>query len=972
MILSYITNASFLGIGDLHSLSTRLRCSGIDYKEGGGNEASSELANTAKTLTIGTSKFQQRSYSMQQETSPYSFDNDLNQDTNQLFSLPLKKKFDRTQEDIKSENAFGCGALYGSLLRREKSNKSAIDVQVIPATPNMSPAESRGSSSGDEMRNIGNDEIKVNEMKGTSRTPAITRSASAKETKSNLTSNTPSIAVQSTVEVLSSSEQEYSYTLSEVGACQNGAKSKDSARRKVSFSSDDAVDGDENKCPSDDSMAVAAGSLVSSCDEEITPTSVRRRKGGKEGNVLRAQMTIPGASNNLASMSYLQVPGQPTVIIPAVAPQLSQEAKKAQTSSQARKRRATRLMKAGSFCSITSEGDGDIFELTGELKQNENSAMTTSNHSLPPGLGSTSSEDKESRFSRSLDLRKPSDPLSEYSEFVQDDCHSDISELFGHKSPNKHPSTSTRDSSDSSGDNYQQNQESAVYNLNLENEDIVFVEIPYQGEFEMTENGLYKKVQKEPSVENTPPRQKSVIEKNRKISVDVGVQSPPPMFKSEEKQPEQPEKHRKGSNADVKKKRKVMTVKKESFVMPDTSVPSDGQAECEIEEELYESSSCSISIGSDNESSHQIITVPVTIEHPPPYMRPTAEEGPICSNIGNNPLYVEGDDNSGKNIKGSSKHVDERAPKPSSQHHHHHHHHHHGRRRSKDKYAESPSAQEKHSKQKENISQDTSMSGSFQTKHSEGDENNFSRVITTSEAGCQQAVPSSFVSRYYSSSTSMPNQGLKVIKSADCSPLPQTKHNYHHPTGVKSEEPQRRAPISVEDFMDSETNRGFNIEQTTEVDQSEATLAPGATSTGVGIRMVLVRDIGIQVSGNSPNLNLHRKFFKKTESQLIQNQNVMPISTEPNAFPDPTKNKKNKSQDRSDVEKPLHSRGAAAPFSTDSTSIIRSSENQTQLSTASSNITTKPVNLTSSSNLSKKTIDNKKDSSKKFPPEILF
>ena len=112
MILSYITNASFLGIGDLHSLSTRLRCSGIDYKEGGGNEASSEQANTAKTLTIGTSKFQQRSYSMQQETSPYSFDNDLNQDTNQLFSLPLKKKFDRTQEDLKSENAFGCGALY--------------------------------------------------------------------------------------------------------------------------------------------------------------------------------------------------------------------------------------------------------------------------------------------------------------------------------------------------------------------------------------------------------------------------------------------------------------------------------------------------------------------------------------------------------------------------------------------------------------------------------------------------------------------------------------------------------------------------------------------------------------------------------------------------------------------------------------------------------------------------------------------
>merc|ERR1712136_670120 len=121
--------------------------------------------------------------------------------------------------------------------------------------------------------------------------------------------------------------------------------------------------------------------------------------------------------------------------------------------------------------------------------------------------------------------------------------------------------------------------------------------------------------------------------------------------------------------------------------------------------------------------------------------------------------------------------------------------------------------------------------------------------------------------------------------------------------------------------------------------------------------------------GNSPNLNLHRKFFKKTESQLIQSQNVMQISKEPNAFPDPTKNKKNKSQDHPDVDKPLQSRGAAAPFS-GSASVIRSSENQTQLSSASSNITTNTVNLSSSSNLSKKTIDNKKDSSKKFPPEI--
>ena len=77
------------------------------------------------------------------------------------------------------------------------------------------------------------------------------------------------------------------------------------------------------------------------------------------------QMTVPltGSSN----MTYLTVPGQTgaVVTVPAVAPQLSPEAKRAQTSAQARKRRATRLMKVGSFCSITSEGDGDIFQVQG-------------------------------------------------------------------------------------------------------------------------------------------------------------------------------------------------------------------------------------------------------------------------------------------------------------------------------------------------------------------------------------------------------------------------------------------------------------------------------------------------------------------------------------------------------------------------------------------------------------------------------
>ena len=911
---------------------------------------------------------------MQQESSPLHNDSAHSHDANKLFSLPLQKKFEHAHNNINPDKAsssvapFGDDALYGSLVRRKESNKSAIDIKVINATPNMSPAESRGSSGDEEMRILGNDEIKSAETKSNSRTPAITRSASAKEPKT--TSNTPSIAIQSTVEVLSSSEQEYSYTLSEVGGGQNGARNKENTRRKVSFSSDDAIDGEEKASPSD-SMTVAPGSIPSFSDEEVAPTSVRRRKGCKESNTLRAQMTIPGASNNLATMSYLQVPGQPTVIMPAVAPQLSPEAKKAQTSSQARKRRATRLMKAGSFCSITSEGDGDIFELTGELKQNENSMMVTSNTSLPPYLSSASSDDKESRFSRTFDKRKPSDPLSEYSEFVHDDCHSDISELFGHKSPNKHPSTSTRESSDSSGDNDQQNQESAVYNLNIENEDIVFVEIPYKGDFELNEKGLYKKVQKESSVEDTPPRQKSVVDKDRKTSVDVGVQSPPPMFRTDERPSELPEKQGKASNAGAKKKRKVMAVKKESFVMPDTDVPADGQAECKEEEELYESSSCSISIGSDNESSHQILTVPVTIEHPPPDMRPTAEEGSGVINFDTKngseaTLYEISSDF----VKGDSMHADDRIPKPSSQHHHHHHHHH-GRRQGKDKYVEGRSAQEKQNKQKENRSQDKSMQGSFKAENLKSDENNFPRAISTSEAGCQQAVPSSFVSRYYSSSTSMSNQGLKDIKSADCSPLPQNKHKYHDQRVIKSEEPQRRAPISVEEYMDSDSNRVFNVEQTTEVDQSEATLAAGASNTGVGVRMVLVRDIGIQVSGNSPNLNLHRRFFKKPVSLQYQTQQSTAQSAGLEVSLDTNTNRRNKQHERPDVDKQLDSKGISAPFATLS-STTRSTENQPILPSALSNKTTNPVNQSSTSTLSKNIVDNKKDSSKKFPPEILF
>ena len=96
-----------------------------------------------------------------------------------------------------------------------------------------------------------------------------------------------------------------------------------------------------------------------------------------------------------------------------VAPHMTSEALAAQTSPQARRRRTTRLMKTGSFCSITSEGDGDIFsdEVCG-------SCVGTSPASIiSQPRGSTSSSGKF-------------DPLSDYSEWQNEDTRSDISELF--------------------------------------------------------------------------------------------------------------------------------------------------------------------------------------------------------------------------------------------------------------------------------------------------------------------------------------------------------------------------------------------------------------------------------------------------------------------------------------------------------------------------------------------------------------
>ena len=105
MKIMIFTQKSTLGIGKLQSLSSRLRRPGIEYMVEDDNDGSFERDRTVKRSFVGATKFQQRSYSMQQETSPLRINTEFNQDSNKLFSLPLKKKFGHAQADIDPEMA---------------------------------------------------------------------------------------------------------------------------------------------------------------------------------------------------------------------------------------------------------------------------------------------------------------------------------------------------------------------------------------------------------------------------------------------------------------------------------------------------------------------------------------------------------------------------------------------------------------------------------------------------------------------------------------------------------------------------------------------------------------------------------------------------------------------------------------------------------------------------------------------------
>ena len=109
-----------------------------------------------------------------------------------------------------------------------------------------------------------------------------------------------------------------------------------------------------------------------------------------------------------------------------VAPHLSTEAVAAQTSPQARRRRATRLLKTGSFCSITSEGDGDIFgDVPDPVASAEECAL------LGTAIANNSGRASISTMGSSPGAAVArADPLSDYSELHSDGGCSDISDLF--------------------------------------------------------------------------------------------------------------------------------------------------------------------------------------------------------------------------------------------------------------------------------------------------------------------------------------------------------------------------------------------------------------------------------------------------------------------------------------------------------------------------------------------------------------
>ncbi len=291
------------------------------------------------------------------------------------------------------EVAVAAGAPIMAATESLDDDSNGIQIQIIEATPNVSPTGS--------LKSIGSD-------MATSPSPVGSVTSSSGE----------GAAAKITLSPQSSLKKATS------------AANKAAEVRRVSFSEDSAA-------------------------EEAASAASGDSPGRAQQQLLQQQQHHYGAGQ-IPFMNYLQVPGQASNSSFVVTPQAAVAAK---TSPQARKRRQTRLMKVGSFCSITSDGDGDIFGPNGELLM-PSGATAGGNDAAAGSRSGGGVSSKRSKYRQvsssgeSGDLEagsssgcttgeadalstnpKSFDPLSNYSEFQQDDCRSDISELFSRTSP---------------------------------------------------------------------------------------------------------------------------------------------------------------------------------------------------------------------------------------------------------------------------------------------------------------------------------------------------------------------------------------------------------------------------------------------------------------------------------------------------------------------------------------------------------
>ena len=290
---------------------------------------------------------------------------------------------------------------------------------------------------------------------------------------------------------------------------------------------------------------------------------------------------------NSALSLFFQVPGQQLI-----APHLTSEAVAAQTSPQARRRRSTRLLKTGSFCSISSEGDGDIF---GDDEAEIEAASRGCSDLLQQPRGSTSTG-SSGKF----------DPLSDYSEFHNDDACSDISDLFM-----RPVTTSPPEEVD-----LQQPQRLPI----AQAESLNLAEVA--GISYLPGAGI------EPSPPSVSDQHQSAVSHSVIPNAQQLVPGSIPgnVVAASNLQSET-------CSIDDITFEEVPTVMGQAAAASATSAASESEAKIkDIDQDV---SSCSLSIGSEdnNHPQNQLITVPVTIEHPPPEMRQPQRAEAACQQV---------------------------------------------------------------------------------------------------------------------------------------------------------------------------------------------------------------------------------------------------------------------------------------------------------------------------------------------------